>query len=58
MRWCVAAGTSGSEDAEVHRLSTIFTALLGFATYKVALVAASAGPEPASVLPEESVRKT
>jgi hypothetical protein len=50
----VSADTSGS-DEEVHRLFLITTAALGFATYKVALVAASLAPENAAPLHSQSI---
>jgi len=43
----VHADRSGT-DAEVHQLTIIVTAMLGFASYKVAVIAAALAPAPAS----------
>jgi hypothetical protein len=53
---CHACADTSGADSEVHKLSVILTTLIGFATYKVALVAATLAPdevEPATQKPVE-----
>jgi hypothetical protein len=50
------AGTSGG-DSTVHQLSLISTTLIGFATYKIAMVAATLVPDEAMVVPQKPVEK-
>ena len=48
------AGAS-PDDAEVHQLSMILTSMLGFATYKVAMIAASLAPEDAAPVHPDTI---
>lgn len=50
------ADRSGA-DAEVHQLTIIVTAMLGFASYKVAVIAAALTPTPAGSKVERSTSK-
>lgn len=50
------AGVSGA-DEEVHQLSIILTTLIGFGTYKVALVAATLSPDEVEASSEKPVEK-
>ena len=48
-QWFARADANGAADEEVHQLSILITAMLGFASYKVAVVAAALTPTAAGV---------
>lgn len=50
------ADVSGA-DEEVHQLSIILTTLIGFGTYKVAIVAATLSPDEAESSMQKPVEK-
>jgi hypothetical protein len=53
---CLLADAN-SADEEVHHLSIIITAMLGFASYKVAVVAAALAPSAIGVAKEAPAKR-
>lgn len=53
---CACADANGADD-EVHQLSILITAMLGFASYKVAVVAAALTPTTVRVTDDVPANK-